>query len=63
MFFVKKNVIKIFIHNSKMLIVDYIYKTNKYKIFLIIIVNQTVFEPIFFINFAFIANEKQNKFA
>ena len=46
-----------------MLIVDYIYKTNKYKIFLIIIVNQTVFEPIFFINFAFIANEKQNKFA
>ena len=63
MFFVDKNVIKIFIKNSNILIVDCTYKINKYKMFLMIIANQIELKAIFFINFVFISNEKKNNFA
>ena len=63
MFFVDKNVEKIFNQNSNMLIVDCIYKTNRYKMPLIIIASQIDLKIIFLIGFAFILSEKKNNYA
>ena len=62
MFFVDKNVIKILNQNNEILILNCTYKINKYKIFLIIIANQTVLKNFFFIEFAFLFDKKQNNF-
>ena len=45
---------QIFNENLKMLIINYIYKINKYKMFLFIIVDNTNMNIIFYIEFCFI---------
>ena len=62
MFFVDKNVIKIFNQNSKILILNCTYKINWYKMSLMIIANQIDLKIIFFIEFDFISNEKKNNY-
>ena len=62
MFFVNKNVVKIFIKNLNVLIIDCTYKINKYKIFLITIADQILLKITFLIDFVFLLNEKQINF-
>ncbi len=48
--------------NIKILIINYIYKINKYKIFLLIIVEIIILNIIFYIIFCFIREKNYNNY-
>ena len=48
--------------NIKILIINCIYKTNKYKIFLLIIIEIIVLNIIFYVDFCFIKKENYNNY-
>lgn len=64
LFFVNKIIFKnLLIKNFEVLIMNVIYKTNRYKMFLLIIVYETIFNTIFYIIFAFLIDEIEKNFA
>ena len=62
LFFINKNVNNIFVKNSKIIIIDCTYKTNKYRISLTIIINHIAFDTNFYIDFVFLNEEKKMNF-
>jgi len=48
--------------NIEILIIDYIYKTNKYKISFFIIIRIIVFNIIFYVKFCFIREENYSNY-
>ncbi len=48
--------------NIEILIIDYIYKTNKYKISLIIIIEVIVLNITFYVEFYFIKRKNYNDY-
>ena len=60
LFFINKQVIETLYKNFETLIIDCIYKINKYKIFLLTIIEHIVINFIFIINFIFLIKEIVN---
>ena len=58
LFFCRVSFKKILKHNYEVLLIDVIYKINKYKISLVIVIGCTALNIIFYVNFAFIREEK-----
>ena len=58
-FCVKNNIQQILKINHEILIMNYTYKTNKYRMFLIIINKQTILNDNFYIIFCFMTHETQ----
>ena len=56
-FFINKISKKIFIINDEILILDYIYKINRYKMLFIIVIEIIYLNIIFYIDMCFINNE------
>jgi len=52
--------LEILCKNLEILIINYIYKTNKYKILLFTICKIIVLNTIFIVNFVFINKENKN---
>ncbi len=59
-FFIYKNILVILCKNLKILIINYIYKINKYKILLFTIYKIITLDTIFIINFIFIKKKNKN---
>ena len=55
--FVNKNVKNIFNDNFEIVIMNYIYKINKYKILLMIIMNYILLKTFFYNDFIFIKRD------
>ena len=62
LFFVNNDVKKILRKNFEIIVMNYIYKINKYNMFLMIIMNHIAIYINFYIDFAFLKNEKQKNF-
>ena len=62
LFFVNKHVQKILCKNFEMLIMNCIYKINKYEMSLFVIMNFIALKTNFYINFAFLKSEKKTNF-
>ena len=56
-FFIRKSSQEVLKVNYELLIIDAIYKTNKYKLPLFIITGITTLNTLFYIGFAFIPSE------
>ena len=54
LFFINKQIIKALCKNSEILIMNCIYKINKYKMLLLIIIEHIIIDFIFIINFVFL---------
>ena len=59
LFFIEKNTADILRKNSEVLLMDCTYKTNKYKLPLLVIVGHTALGTTFYVGFAFLANERE----
>ena len=59
LFFVEKNTVDILKENSEVLLMDCTYKTNKYKLPLLVIVGHTSLGTSFYVGFAFMTKEKE----
>ena len=62
LFFMKKNIIEILKNNFEILLMNCIYKINKYKMFFLIIVKHIFLNIIFYVKFVFLINEKEKIF-
>jgi hypothetical protein len=62
LFFFKESSQKILKVNYEVLIINCTYKTNKYKMFLMIIFDQIALHKIFYVAFCFMTKEKQNDY-
>ena len=62
LFFVNKYIKKILCKNSKMLIINCIYKTNKYYISMFVIINHTLLKINFYIVITFLNDENKKNF-
>jgi hypothetical protein len=62
LFFSKESSQIILETNYEILIMNCIYKTNKYKMFLMIIFDQIELHKIFYVTFCFMFKEKQNDY-
>ena len=62
LFFVDKNIKNILCKNFEMLVMNCTYKTNRYNMSLLNIVDHIVIEITFYIDFAFIDREKKNRY-
>ena len=58
LFFVNKHVIDIFRKNSEIIIMNVIYKINKYEMSLFVIMSHTTLNSSFYIAFAFLKKKK-----
>ena len=62
LFFCRASFKKILKHNYEVLLIDATYKTNKYKISLVIVIDCTALNIIFYVGFAFIKGEKTSDY-
>ena len=62
LFFCRVSFKKILKHNYEVLLINVIYKINKYKISLVIVIDCTVLNIIFYVNFVFIKEEKTSNY-
>ena len=62
LFFVDKNIINILRKNFEIFVMNCIYKTNRFNIFLLNIVDHTFIETTFYIDFAFIDKKRENRY-
>ncbi len=62
LFFIFKYIQKLLSLNIKVLIINYIYKTNKYKISFLIIIEIIILNIIFYVVFYFIKEENYNNY-
>ena len=59
LFFTKENTLKMLKNNSKVLLMNCIYKINKFKLSLLIIVEQIFMSSTFYTEFAFISKKQE----
>ena len=59
LFFTKKNILKLLKNNSEVLLMNCIYKINKFKFSLLIIVEQIFMSSTFYAEFAFISKKQK----
>ncbi len=62
LFFVEKHTFKLLKNNWKILLMNCIYKINKYKLSLLVIVDYISLSIIFYVDFAFLTREKEKNF-
>ena len=62
LFFVNNDVKKILRKNFEILVMNCIYKINKYDMSLMIIMSHTAIDTNFYIDFAFLEKKKQKNF-
>ena len=62
LFFVDKNIINTLRKNSEVLVMDCTYKTNRFNMPLLDIVGHTAIGTTFYIGFAFVDREKENRY-
>ena len=62
LFFVEKHTVEILKKNSEVLLMDCTYKTNKYKLPLLVIVGHTCLGTTFYVGFAFVAKKQKEDF-
>ncbi len=62
LFFFKGSSQEILRFNFEVLIMNCIYKTNKYKMLLMIVFNQIALHKTFYVAFCFMIKEKQNDY-
>ena len=63
LFFVNKHVKEMLCKNFEIIVMNCIYKTNKYKMSLLVIMSHTALSTSFYIDFAFLESEKEKNFA
>ncbi len=62
LFFVEKHISKFLKNNWKILLMNCIYKINKYKLSLLVIVDHTSLSTIFYVDFAFLTRKTEKNF-
>ena len=62
LFFVDKNIINILRKNFEIFVINCIYKTNRFNMFLLNIVDHIFIETTFYIDFAFINKKRENRY-
>ena len=62
LFFVDKNIINILRKNFEIFVMNCIYKTNRFNMFLLNIVDHIFIETTFYIDFAFIDRKRENRY-
>lgn len=62
MFFVNKHIANIICKNSEVIVIDYTYKINRYRILMLVIMGHTALNTSFYIVFAFIKNKEKENF-
>ena len=62
LFFVEKHTVEILKKNSEIMLMDCTYKTNKYKLPLLVIIGHTSLGTSFYVEFAFVAKEQEEDF-